>query len=88
MSLPGRRVSAGYTLTKLLCNNHGAYSEKPLLLLKKRSHFQTHKESWIEHKLDHGSQWGTKSRMTVLAKAISSLLDWTGLDYFFPELLL
>jgi hypothetical protein len=27
---------------------------------------------------DHGSQWGLKSRTTVLAKASSNLLYWTG----------
>jgi hypothetical protein len=53
--------------------------DKHLLSSKTRPHFQTHKWFWKEHKLGHGSEWGSKPSMTVLARASSKLLDRTGL---------
>jgi hypothetical protein len=47
---------------------------RPLLSSNRRPHFGTHKV-WKEQKYGHGSQWGPKPRLTVLARASSSLLD-------------
>jgi hypothetical protein len=47
--------------------------EQPLLSTK-RPHFKTHKWPWKEQKYGHGSQWGLKTRITVLAKANGKLL--------------
>jgi hypothetical protein len=54
-----------------------AQKDKPLLTSKGRHHYQTQKSSWIEHKLGHGSRWGSMTRVTVLARTSSYLM---GLD--------
>jgi hypothetical protein len=78
MHLPRPCVSAG-----TLALNYGAtkmaptQKDQPLLSLDRRPHFETHKRSWNEHKLDHGFRRVSKPRMTVLARTSSNLLDWT-----------
>jgi hypothetical protein len=49
--------------------------EKPLLPLKRRPYFQTHKRSRNERKLSHGSRVGSKPTTTMLARTSSNLLD-------------
>jgi hypothetical protein len=54
--IPGRCMSVGTVV-----QNYGAtdvaptQKDKPLLSSKRRPHFQTHKLSWNEHELGHGS---------------------------------
>jgi hypothetical protein len=64
----------------VLIRNYGATNvaptqkDKPLLSLERRPHLQTHKRSWNERKLVHGSRRSPKPRTTVLARASSNLL--------------
>jgi hypothetical protein len=57
------------------CNK--CQEDKTFLLTKTRPHLQTQKLSWNKYKLDHESRRGPKPTMTVQARAISNLLDWT-----------
>jgi hypothetical protein len=71
-------VSAGTVVRNYVATNvarNQAY--QPLLSSKNRLHCQTHKRFWNEHKLGHRSRRVSKPRTTVLARASSSLLDWT-----------
>jgi hypothetical protein len=56
--------------------------DKLTLSSKRRPNFETHKRYWNEHKLAHGFCHDLEPRTTVLVKASSNLLDWTGEEAF------
>jgi hypothetical protein len=68
------KPAAVYTADRSKAVGNRQVAARSLFSSKRRSHFKTHKWSCNEQKYGHGSRQGPKSRMTVLAKAISKLL--------------